>query len=72
MSDAAGAVDLPLLKLLGLVMIPKTSLISAQVVNGYELIIVHPQVPIMDVNEAAKKVVELVALLQERYELLQR
>ena len=53
-------------------MIPKTSLISAQVVNGYELIIVHPQVPIMDVNEAAKKVVELVALLQERYELLQR
>ena len=72
MSDTAGAVDLPLLELLGLVMIPKTSLISTQVVNGYELIIVRPQVPIMDVNKAAKQVVELVALLQERYELLQR
>ena len=72
MSDTAGAVNLPLLELLGLVMIPKTSLISAQVVNGYELIIVRPQVPIMNVNEAAKQVVELVALLQERYELLQR
>ena len=72
MSDTAGAVNLPLLELLGLVMIAKSSLISTQVVNGYELIIVRPQVPIMDVNKAAKQVVELVALLQERYELLQR
>lgn len=53
MCDSAWAVDFSLLKFARFVVIAEASLISVQVVNRHELIIVHLQVSITHIDKAA-------------------